>query len=111
MPKVYGKDIRELAVRRVLRGEERLSVSKDLEIGVASLNRWLSLHRKGGDLEGNKRSDYGSKKVCHEKLKEVLSATPDATLEELSEPFSSSKSTIFYHLKKLNITYKKNTSL
>jgi hypothetical protein len=44
-------------------------------------------------------------------LKETVDKTPDSYLRELAEPFGVSTTAVFYALRKMNYTLKKNADL
>lgn len=82
-----------------------------LGIHSSTLTKWLKRYRETGEISPVSRGKYRKQKVDIEHLKRYVSNHPDATLSELAEPFGVFPSTIFYHLKKLGITRKKNHAL
>ena len=50
-------------------------------------------------------------KIDKEALANAVLQTPDAYLKELAEPFNCTEQAVFYALKKLPITYKRNVYL
>jgi len=108
MPKYYSEDMRKAALDAVSRGESRKEIIKFFGISLKTLANWIKLKRSGEDLRPNKRGSYKEAKSVRERLLEVISRQPDLTLDELSELLSKHRTTIFYHLKKLGVTRKKN---
>lgn len=82
-----------------------------LGIHISTLTKWLKKYRETGEIKPLPRGHYRKRKVDINLLRESVGKNPDATLEELAAPFKVFPSTIFYHLKKLGITRKKNHTL
>ena len=82
-----------------------------LGIHSSTLTKWLKKYRETGEITPRPRKTYRKRKVDIEVLKQHVNENPDATLPELAEPFGVFPSTIFYHLKKLGITRKKNNAI
>jgi len=79
-----------------------------LGIHSSTLTKWLKKYRETGSVKPLPRGRYRKRKVDISVLEQLISKTPDATLEELAKPFNVFPSTIFYHLQKMGITRKKN---
>jgi len=108
----YSVSIRERAVKFVVEeGGNRDDACRVLGICADTLQRWLRKHRETGDVSAKPRGNYRTRKINIILLQQMLDKNPDATLEELSEPFDVYPSTIEYHLKRLNITRKKNHAI
>jgi transposase len=82
-----------------------------LGIHSSTLTKWLKRYRQTGEIAPRPRHNYRTQKVDIEALKQNIRINPDATLPELAVSFGVFPSTIFYHLKKLGITRKKNHAL
>ena len=105
----YSIALRQRAIKFVIdEGGSQKDACKVLGIGTRTLSNWLRKYRETGDFSPEKRGQYRKRKVDINLLKQMISETPDATLEELAKPFDVYPSTIDYHLKKLGITRKKN---
>ena len=103
--------IRERAINFIEKeGGSKLDASKVLGVCVDTINRWIRRYKEQGNVKPDARI-YKIRKVDIIKLKQMVDENPDATLEELAEPFGVYPSTIDYHLRKLNITRKKNNTL
>jgi len=79
------------------------STSKRFSIGIRTLFRWQK------NIEPKKNRNKPATKVNMEKLEADISNIPDAYLSERAERLGVSISGIFYAIKRLNISYKKNS--
>ena len=108
----YSIALRERAIKFV---EEENGSQKEacsvLGIHISTLTKWLKKYRETGKIVPSSRGNYRKRKVDINILKQMVEDIPDATLEELAKPFNVYPSTIFYHLKKLGITRKKNVPI
>jgi len=111
MPKYYSKDLRLAALSCVSRGERREEIIKFFGISLKTLSNWVRLERESKDLTPNKREGYDSAKSFKTLLLQAVSDYPDRTLDEFSEQLCKHRTTIFYHLKQLGVTRKKNEAL
>ena len=111
MSKIYSKDLRECVVQNILDGMSRKEAARIFKIGSDTVTRWLRWHRQKGDLSTPARGRYKSKKLSDSDLILFVESNEDSTLEEISEHFSMSSHAIWYRLKRLNITRKKNHSI
>ena len=111
MPKYYSSDMRSAALSCISRGEKREDIIKFFGISLKTLSNWVRMDRASGDIAPNVRAPYIVSDSFRNQLKEVLKANPDLTLDELSELLPRHRTTIFYHLKQLGITRKKNHAL
>jgi transposase len=110
MTYAYGKDLRSLAVRKVLSGMSQQAVADMLEVGKSTISRWIIGYQETGSLQPSKRSDY-RKRVSNEELLTYLHKRSDATLAEIAGHFNMGVSTVFFRLRNLGITRKKNHSI
>ena len=111
MPKYYSKDLRAAALACVSRGENREEITKFFGISLKTLSNWVRLSRDSGDLTPNKRESYLCGENFRDKLNKAVLECPDSTIDEFSKQLSKSRTAIFYHLKKLKITRKKNDAI
>lgn len=111
MAKSYSEDFRKCALSLISRGKSKEEVCELLEIGIASLNRWIRLKKKTGSLKKREYKPYKTRKVDPEILKKNISENPDATLEELGEMIGCCHQTIDYWCRKLGVTRKKNHAI
>ena len=77
-------------------------VSKRFHIGIATLFRWQER------MEPIIKRNVSSRKIDMDKLKRDVEENPDAYQWERAEKFKVAQSAIFYALKRLGYTYKKN---
>ena len=81
-----------------------IKLSKKFNISVRSIQEWLK-----GNLPKGTRNKPNTKLDLN-KLKQDVINYPDAYLQERATRLGVSDFCISYNLKKLNITYKKNTN-
>ena len=101
----YSSDFRKKVLS--IKSKDQLSMietAKRFGIGVASVMRW-STHP-----EIHRNRNKPATKIDMETLKQDVELFPDADLKERAERFNVSHNCIWQALKRLNITYKKNTS-
>jgi transposase len=83
-----------------------ISVSELFQIGLSTIQRWITLKKEKGHVEA-KRRKYAYKRIDDQKLIEYVEAHPDHFLSEIAENFNLTPQAIFYALKRLKITRKK----
>ena len=105
----YSVDFREAAIQYWQSGFSKEELYKAFKIYPARVYEWLRHKEKTGSLEPNypKRRN---RKINLEKLRQAVERKPDAYLHELAKQFDCTEQAIFYALKKLDITVKKNSS-
>ena len=103
--------MRRAALSCISRGEKREDIIKFFGISLKTLSNWVRIDRTSGDVAPNVRTSYRDADSFRDQLKEVLKSNPDLTLDELSELLPRHRTTIFYHLKQLGITRKKNHTI
>ena len=100
----YSLDMRQQVLK--IRSEEGLSmakVAKRFGVGVASVMRWSK------NIEAIKKRNR-STKIDMEALKRDVEQYPDAYQHERAARLGVSDYCVWYALKRLGVTYKKNTS-
>jgi len=105
MPMTYSLDFRRkvLAVRE----KEQLSlatVSKRFSIGLKTVMRWTK------NITAKNKRNKPPLKIDMEALKHDIQAHPDAYQYERAERLNVSKAAIWYALKRLKVSYKKNST-
>ena len=103
----YGKDFRQLAVKKYKNGHTKTSICKDLSISRPTLNRWLNL----SDLTPLKLGPKGPMKYKISELEKHVEEHPDMHLHERGKLFGLTESGMSKALKSLNINKKKKFSL
>ena len=101
----YSRDFRSKVL--AIRAQEKLSmakVAKRFGIAVSSVMRWST------NIESIKKRHKPATKIDMEALKRDVEQYPDAYQFERAERLHVSEGCVFHALKRLNVTYKKNTS-
>jgi transposase len=104
----YSLDLRQRVVETV-REEEitQESAAIRFKVSLNSVKRWLKREK----LEADKPGPRQSRTILPEELREAVNSKPDGYLDEYAKMLKSTRSTIFYNLKKLGISRKKNHTL
>lgn len=100
----YSVDFRKKVLK--IREEESLSVEAvaiRFGVGKASVMRWLI------ELEPKKTRTKSATKINMDVLKKDVEEYPDSYQYERAERLGVSQSGIYWALKRLEVTYKKNT--
>ena len=103
--------MRLAALSCVSQGENRKDIIKFFGISLKTLSNWIRLDREAKDLNPNMRQSYIKSRIIRDQLSSLVELNPDYTLDEFSDKLNYPRTTIFYHLKKLNITRKKNYTI
>jgi len=101
----YSLDFRQKVLK--IREKEKLSmaeVAKRFGVGVTSIMRWVK------NPEVKKTRNKSARVIDMEALKKDVELYPDAFLKERAARFNVTCNGIWRALKRLNVTYKKNTS-
>lgn len=100
----YSLDMRKKILKiRVEEGLSMAKVAKRFGVGVASVMRWSN------NIDCIKKRNR-STKIDKEALKRDVEQYPDAYQYERAARLGVSKYCVWYSLKRLNITYKKNSA-
>lgn len=100
----YSLDFRKHVMK--IKKEKKLTfekTSKRFGIGIRSLFRWQR------EIEPKLNRNKPATKVDMEGLKQDVQKNPEAYLSERAKRFGVSVTGIFYALRRLNISYKKNS--
>ncbi|MBM5782749.1 MAG: hypothetical protein FJ368_04935 [Pelagibacterales bacterium] len=112
MVQAYSKDLRVRVINRLKNGKEsHQEIADNFEIGVATLRRWVRLHKETGSLDCKVPTVTRPRKVNYKKAQKFIEKNPDKTLKEIGEKFGVKDTAVLYIAKKLNITYKKTLSV
>ena len=103
----YDVDLRKKAILMVENGMSKVETAKLLEIGEATLYRWLKKKATGESLEPKKNVRF-VRKIDPQKLAEYVKKHSDYTLAEMGQDLGFGISSIWYRLKQLGITLKKS---
>jgi transposase len=112
MAQSYSNDLRIRVINRLKDGEEsHQEIADNFEIGVATLRRWIKIHKETGSIDCKVPTSTRPRKVDYKKAQKFIEKNPDKTLKEIGEKFGVKDTAILYITKKLNITYKKTLSV
>ena len=103
----YSLDLRKKVVRFVSSGGMKKEASQLFGVSVWCVNNWCS--RK--DLAADYSACGLSRKFDWDLLREDVRMNPDKFLYERASEFNVYTHSIWYALKSMKISYKKNTSL
>jgi len=107
----YSIDLRERVVAYIEQGGSKAEASKLFQVSRRTIYYWLERKAQSGHLAPNKMKPYKTRKLDTAKLLEHVELNADATLEEMAEHFEVSLTTIWYALKRMKVTRKKNRTL
>lgn len=106
----YSLDLRDRVIKFIKAGNTQVLASKVFELNISTVNKWYTRYRKEGNFAPRNRPGAKSK-VDQEVLVSYINANPDATLQELSKKIGVSICGVYYWLRKLGFSYKKNLLL
>ena len=107
----YDKKFRERAIAFKEGGATFVELKAVFGIDRKTFFAWTKLRDETGDVVPNRPPQVRRRKIDKEKLKLAVLKNPDAYLEELAKPFNCSIPAVFYALKKMGITQKKDVHL
>jgi len=103
----YDTKYREQVMKYLDKGYTIEEAHKVFEVGTSTIKRWKNLKRETGKL--NKRPlERKNRKICPDRLKAYITEKPDSYLKEIAEVFNCTDAAIYYALKRLKISRKKN---
>jgi transposase len=105
----YSEDFRRRAMAYWEKGHTKEELYEVFGIYPSRITEWRKLLKDTGSLNPQYKETRNSK-INLEKLEQEIERKPDATLAELAVIFNCTDSGIFYALKRLKITLKKNSS-
>jgi transposase len=103
----YSSDYRKVAIEYKQNGHTFEELKQVFKVTRQTYYNWLKLEEETGSLK-KRNADSRNRKIDAQKLKQAVEEKPDAYLSELAELFGCTPQAVFYALKKLKITYKKN---
>lgn len=107
----YSADIKRLAMTMIYSKKYTYEhIHKTLLISERTIKNWVKLN-KNNDLYTIKPRSNASRKINDEALRTYITQNPDAYLYEIAEHLGVSTSGVHDALKRLGISYKKNTNL
>jgi transposase len=106
MAKAYSEDLRIRVVNRVKENKEsHQQIADNYGVGVATLRRWIKLHKDTGSLLHKVPTVTRPRKVNYKKAQKFIEKNPDKTLKEIGAAIGTKDA--LYVIRKLGITYKK----
>ena len=103
----YSIDFRKRALAYMDEGHTYEELYEAFKIYPSAISKWRKLLSETGTLKPQYRKTR-SRKIDKEKLLQAVEEKPDAYLSELAKPYDCTEQAVFYALKKLDITVKKN---
>jgi transposase len=103
----YSIDFRRVAIEYWQSGHSKEELYAAFKIYPARVYEWIRHEKKTGSLKPS-YPDTRRRKIDLEELKRTVERKPDAYLSELAKQFDCTEQAIFYALKKIDITIKKN---
>ena len=104
----YSEDYRKRALEYMDEGHTYEELYEAFKIYPSRISQWRKLQEKTGGLKPQYR-ETRSGKIDMKRLEQELERKPDAYLSELAAIFGCTDQAIFYALKRLKITVKKNS--
>lgn len=101
----YSEDLRKRVIQFVQDGGSKVAASELFEVGESTIYLWMKTPERTKTL---KTGPKGNWKLDLIKLTTAAQEKPDAYLSELAESLGTGVSTVFYGLKKLKLSRKKN---
>jgi transposase len=105
----YSIDYRKKAIEYWEKGCSKDELYDVFGIYPARIYEWKNHKEKTGSLKAQYPKTR-KRKIDLEKLEQAVERKPDAYLSELAKEFDCTESAIFYALKRLKITVKKNST-
>lgn len=111
MPRAYSNDLRERVMQACDQGERAVAVAKRFAVSESFIEK-LKQRRRDSGMVAAKPHAGGRQPLLaaqSERIRAQLQAKPDTTLEELRDGLglSVALSTLWYHLRRLGLTFKK----
>ena len=104
----YPLSFRERVISHITEGESKASASRLFKISHDTIHRWWLTR---DDLAPKHKRPDGSYKLDREHLIKLIEDCPDMMLKELAAELDVSINAVFYSLKILGFTRKKNGTL
>jgi len=108
----YSMDLRERVLKAWNVSGDADEVAARFGVSRAWVHRLAQRHRETGSITPRKQAKFRSRVLAtqEQRLKDLVTAKPDATLAELREglPTTAALSTLWLELDRLGLTFKKN---
>ena len=109
MPKPYSIDLRKKVLQTIKKMGSITEASKLFDIDRRTIHRWI-VRDKVGKLEPFKGNVKKPKKLNPIIIEKYITKHPEETIQQIAKHFNVWYQAIYYHIKKLNFTYKKKNS-
>ncbi len=106
MAKPYSLDLRERVLQYLEQFPDRNKASRLFQVSRSTIFRWLYRKKKEGHVKPLQRK-YAFKRIDDLALTQYIADHPDQFLAEIAKNFGVTPQSIFYALRRLNITRKK----
>ena len=103
----YSEDLRKKVMHHLDKGHTIKATSELFGVGTTTIKEWKKLMAETGSLKPRSHKRKCSK-ICPDRLLAYINENPDRFLIEIAEVFKCTPQAIFYALKRLKITRKKN---
>jgi transposase len=110
MDMAYDVRFREKVLKYLSKGHTLEEAHQVFEVGTTTIKGWKILQKETGKLDKRplERKPF---KIDSDKLMAYIGEHPDSYLREIAEVFNCTDQAVFYALKRLKITRKKNRKL
>lgn len=106
MAKPYSVDLRKRVLEYIDETKDKVKASQLFKVGIATIYRWIARKIQTGSVTPSSKKAY-KKKIDDQKLVAYVTKNPDHFLSEIANHFGTTLQAIFYALKRLKITRKK----
>jgi len=103
----YDIKLREKVITYLSKGHTVREAQEVFEIGSTTIKRWKKQLRETGTLE-KRPLNRKPTKLCPVRLRAYINENPDSYLHEIAKAFNCTQPAVFYALKRMGITRKKN---
>ena len=104
----YSQDLRKRVLTHVKRHGNVAQAARLFQVGRSAVFSWL---QTGGASSGVKPGPKTGHKLDWAALRQAVQAHPDRLAREHAQNFGVHENTLYYALKRLKLTRKKNTSV
>jgi len=104
----YSKDLRRCVIQFIQNGGGKAEASRLFGVGESTIYLWMKTPERCQALKTGPKQNW---KLNLSQLSKAVEERPDAYLSELAEIVGTGISTVYYGLKKLKLSRKKNQSL
>lgn len=101
-----SKDLRRRVIAYVKAGGKKVEAAKHFGVGEASVYRWVR-HGETAQKPGPKAPH----KISESSLQGLLDRRPDAILKELAKELRVDPSSVWYAMRRMKISRKKNVAI